>query len=82
VPASGRGTIYSFTRVHTAHHPAFADRLPFTGGIVELEEGPRLFAPLVGDGSMAIGDPVVCMLQESEGRTFAAFRVTEPPKAG
>lgn len=75
-PASGSGTIYSFTRVHIAHHPAFADRLPFCGGIVELAEGPRLFAPLIGDGPISVGAPAIFEWQQVGGRGFAAFRVS------
>ena len=74
LPASGEGTIYSFTRLHTAHHPAFADRLPVCSGIVELAEGPRLFAPLLGEGPFAIGARVRLELQRVGDRAVAAFR--------
>jgi len=73
--ASGRATLYSFTRVHIAHHPAFADRLPVCGGIVELEEGPRLFAPLSGEGALCIGAELVVELIPSGGRMIAGFRL-------
>lgn len=74
-PASGGGTIYSFTRLHIAHHPAFADRLPVCGGIVELEEGPRLFAPLLGEQTPAIGAEVELELLPVDDRMIAAFRM-------
>lgn len=74
-PASGGGVIYSFTKLHTAHHPAFADRLPVCGGIVELDEGPRLFAPLFGEESLAIGARVLVELLPVEDRKIAAFRL-------
>jgi uncharacterized OB-fold protein len=74
-PASGGGTIYSFTRVHIAHHPAFADRLPVCGGIVELDEGPRLFAPLLGDGIPVVGAKVRIEMIPVEERAVAAFRL-------
>lgn len=77
VPATGRGTIYSFTRVHTAHHPAFADHLPVCGGIVELAEGPRLFAPLLGGGPWMIGAPVRLQLLRVGDRAVAAFRLEQ-----
>jgi uncharacterized OB-fold protein len=77
--ASGVGTIYSFTRTHIAHHPAFADRLPFCGGIVELEEGPRLFAPLIGNGPFAMGAAVMFDREQAGNRGFAAFRLTDVP---
>lgn len=77
--ASGDGVIYSFTRTHIAHHPAFADRLPFSGGIVELAEGPRLFAPLLGAGPFAIDAPVTLELLRDNGRGYAAFRLSDAP---
>lgn len=75
-PASGDGTVHSVTQVHIAHHPAFLDHLPWCGGIVELDEGPRLFAPLLGGTAFAIGDRVKLQLLPMEGRQAAAFRHT------
>src|SRR5262249_7066177 len=62
VTASGDGTIYSYTVVHQAFGP-FAGAVPFVVGLVELAEGVRMLARIVGaDGGMpdvvAIGDPV------------------------
>lgn len=76
--ASGGGTVYSFTRLHIAHHPAFADRLPVCGGIVELDEGPRLFAPLLGEGRAAVGTRVRFELLPVGDRAVAAFRLIAP----
>jgi len=39
VPASGRGTLYSYTVMRTA--------TPYVPAMVELEEGPRVFTNLV-----------------------------------
>jgi uncharacterized OB-fold protein len=46
VPASGAGTVYSFTVVHRAPHPAFA--APYVVALVRLAEGPVLLTRLVG----------------------------------
>jgi uncharacterized protein len=73
VNATGEGTIHSFTRMHIAHHQAFAERLPVAAGIVELAEGPRLFAPLLGGEAFAIGMPVQLVIQTYDGRGLAAF---------
>ncbi|MDB5671675.1 MAG: hypothetical protein JWO25_2634 [Alphaproteobacteria bacterium] len=51
-PASGRGTIHSFTRIHIAYHQAFADLVPYWTGLIELEEGPRLFGRLLCDAGV------------------------------
>lgn len=46
-PASGRGTVYTFSTV-TANPPStFLDALPYTIAIVALEEGPRFLTRLV-----------------------------------
>jgi uncharacterized OB-fold protein len=72
--ASGNGTIYSLSRTHNSHHPAFEDLVPFTGGIVELAEGARLFAPLLGAGPFRIGQAVTLVLLPVGERQVAGFR--------
>ena len=46
--ACGRGRISTFTRVHKAWFPAFADETPYNVVQVELDEGPRLTSHVVG----------------------------------
>jgi len=46
VPASGRGTLYSFVVNHRAPRK-FPVAPPFVVGLVQLEEGPRLMARIV-----------------------------------
>jgi uncharacterized OB-fold protein len=59
-PASGRGAISTFTVVHQEWFPAFRTEIPYNVVQVELEEGPRLTANLVGspNEALAIGKPV------------------------
>ena len=47
-PASGRGTIHSYSVVYRAPGPAFKDGTPYTVILVELEEGPRMISSLTG----------------------------------
>jgi uncharacterized OB-fold protein len=56
---SGKGKIYSFTEV-TAGPAGFELEAPYVLAIVELDEGPRLTAQVVGVGEkdVAIGSPV------------------------
>src|SRR5690606_15251650 len=75
-PASGIDLIYSITRLHIAHHPAFADQLPCCGSIAQLAERPRLFAPLLGEEPISVGAPAIFEWQQIDGRGFAAFRVS------
>ncbi len=69
VPASGRGTVYSFSVAQRGNGP-WRDRAPFVIAYVELEEGPRVMTNLVGvdPDSVGIGDPVTAVF-ESAGDT-------------
>lgn len=44
--AGGEAELVSWTVVHRAPHPAFAELVPYLVGIVELAEGPWLHARL------------------------------------
>jgi uncharacterized protein len=46
VTATGKGKIYSYTVAHQAYGP-FADGVPFTIALVELEEGVRVMTHIV-----------------------------------
>lgn len=67
-PASGRAQLVSWVTYRQAVHPAFAERLPYTVGVVELEEGPRLIAGLDVEAS---GDP-------GSGGTDVGLRIDQP----
>jgi hypothetical protein len=62
VPVSGRGHIFSWTVTHQALDPAF--EVPYAVVVVELEEGPRLVASLVGlePAALRLDMPVVVEL--------------------
>jgi uncharacterized OB-fold protein len=55
-----RGTLYSFTTQHRAAHPSFADSVPYSLGLVDLEEGIRVFASIDGiaPDDLKVGMPV------------------------
>jgi len=48
VPISGKGTVYSWTVVHHPVDPRLANEVPFVVALVELEEGIRVGARLIG----------------------------------
>jgi uncharacterized OB-fold protein len=75
--ASGRGEVYSFSEVHRAPSPVFAASVPYTVGIVALEEGVHLFTRLIADpGPVAIGAPAqVDFLVLEGGAMLPVFRV-------
>ena len=45
-PASGRGTVHSFSVVYRAPGPAFKQDTPYAVLLVELAEGPRMISSL------------------------------------
>jgi uncharacterized OB-fold protein len=47
-PVSGRGTVTTFVIVHKRYFVSFAADLPYNVVQVQLDEGPRLTANLVG----------------------------------
>jgi hypothetical protein len=59
-PASGRGQLSTWTVVHKAWFPAFEADIPYNVVQVELAEGPRLTANVVGipNGELKVGQPV------------------------
>jgi uncharacterized OB-fold protein len=48
VRCGGGATLRSAVTFHQLYHPAFADVLPYTVGIVELDEGPCMYATVRG----------------------------------
>lgn len=56
--ASGRGTIYTYTVVHSYAPSGFADSVPYVLAIVELEEGVRMMCNVINCRE----DQVVCGL--------------------
>jgi len=75
VESSGRGTVFSYVVVHHPQVPGFDYPLPI--GLVELEEGTRLVADLLGvsPGDVWIGMPVDCeLVAVDEGLTLPMFR--------
>ncbi len=76
VPAAGTGVLASYTVVHRAPHPAY--RVPYTIGIVELDEGPWLYARIRGDHS-AVGVRVRATFRHpDEGESYPVFETVSP----
>ena len=76
-PASGRGTVSTWTVVHKEWFPAFAADIPYNVVQVELEEGPRLTAKVVGlaNDRLRVGLSVMIDFDEArEGITLPRFR--------
>jgi len=69
---SGRGSVYSYTTMHSAPS-GFEESLPYTIALVKLDEGPTVTAQLtdLGEKEVAIGMPVEMVtrrIKEDEGK--------------
>ena len=76
--SSGRGTIFSWTVIHRALHPGFAEALPYAAVVVELEEGVRLVSHVsnLSLDELKLGTPVEVFFEEvTEEVTLHKFRV-------
>ncbi len=47
MPASGRGTVYTFSVVRHAFRRAWEPLVPYVVGVIELAEGPRVISNVV-----------------------------------
>jgi 3-oxo-4,17-pregnadiene-20-carboxyl-CoA hydratase alpha subunit len=79
VDASGRGTVYSFVVNHYPQVPAFD--YPLAVGLIELEEGTRLVADVIGvePSEIRVGMPVeVEWVDHDPDLSLPAFRPSRP----
>jgi len=75
--SGGRGTVFTWTEVVRALHPAFADATPYAPVVVEMEEGVRLLSRVVdcAPDELAIGMAVEVEFQKvSDALTLPVFR--------
>jgi uncharacterized OB-fold protein len=75
-PASGRGTVYSFTIVRRGLG-AWQAVAPYVIAYVELEEGPRVMTNIVGcdQASVRVAMPVEIVFDDTgEGNALYRFR--------
>lgn len=62
VPAEG--TLWSFAVYHRALDPAFADEIPYTVGLIELDAGPKMYGRLATEGdAVQIGQRVTALFR-------------------
>jgi uncharacterized OB-fold protein len=66
IESKGQGVIQSFSIVHRAPLPVFGTSGPYVIALVDLDEGPRMFANVIGDGAheVSIGDRVTVVFEE------------------
>lgn len=75
--SAGQGRIYSFVVYHRVYHPAFEQDVPYAVAIVEIDEGPRLLANILGTPPDAIRCDmrVRVMFEERGDYTIPQFAV-------
>ncbi|WP_151448722.1 Zn-ribbon domain-containing OB-fold protein [Lacisediminimonas profundi] len=77
IQASGRGTVHSYSVIRRASDPEFSDRVPYVVALIDLEEGPRMMANILGDDALdiRIGHQVaVCFEERAGGAKVPQFR--------
>jgi uncharacterized OB-fold protein len=75
--ASGRGTLYTFAIMHQVMNPGFASSVPYNVAQIDLEEGVRMVANVVGIANdlLRIGMKVEAVFEPvSETVTLPKFR--------
>jgi uncharacterized protein len=65
VPATGAGTLYTYSTVYVNDLAPFKERLPYVAAIVELAEGPRLMTTIEGadPDDLRVGMPVTAVFR-------------------
>ncbi|MPZ42299.1 MAG: hypothetical protein GEV05_02645 [Betaproteobacteria bacterium] len=74
--ASGEGTVYTYTVMQRAPQPQWLARVPYVVALVDLAEGPRMMANIVGDDALgvAIGERVHVCFEDRDGAALPQFR--------
>lgn len=77
IQASGHGKVHSFTVIRRAPLPAFVGRVPYVVALIDLDEGPRMMANILGDDALQtrIGDQVeACFEERGAGAKIPQFK--------
>ena len=76
--SSGAGTVYSYTVMQRAPSPEFAKHVPYVIALIDLAEGPRVMANIIGDGALAtaVGDRVTVCYEDRGDWKVPQFRKT------
>lgn len=77
IQSSGRGIVHSYTVIRRTPMEAFRSRIPYIVALIDLEEGPRMMANVIGETALEtkIGDLVeVCFEDRQDGAKVPQFR--------
>ncbi len=82
--SSGRGTVFTWTTIARALHPAFQTDTPYAAVVIEMQEGVRLVSHVIdcSPGELQIGMPVEVVFEDVTGEvTLPTFRRAEKRSA-
>jgi uncharacterized protein len=82
VPASGKGSLYTYTIMHHAYTPDMQGKTPYLVGVVKLDEGPFFHSNVIdcAPDLAAIEMPLeAVMVKHSSGLTLPVFRPRAEP---
>jgi uncharacterized OB-fold protein len=80
VESKGMGSVHSFTIIRRAPMAAFAPRVPYVVALIELDEGPRMMANVLGAQALSIriGDRVKVTFEDrGDGALVPQFMPVE-----
>jgi uncharacterized OB-fold protein len=75
VPASGRGTLYTFSVILRNPPSDFTEELPYALAVVRLDEGPKLLTRVVDTDleTLECDTPVRCVFVRRDGKPLPCF---------
>ena len=73
---SGQGKVWSWVVFHQAFYPGYADDVPYNTAIIELAEGPKMHANVIGckNEEIYIGMPVEVTFEKVEDAILPKFK--------
>lgn len=76
--ASGDGVVYTFTVLHSTPVGAYVEAVPYVLAVVELVEGPRMMANVVGcdPTDVEVGSEVSVTFERREGQALPQFELS------
>ena len=77
VPASGRGSVYTFAVVRQALGRGWEEKVPYVVAVIELDEGPRFLSNVINvdPDAVEIGMPVeVVYVERADAATLPLFQ--------
>jgi uncharacterized OB-fold protein len=76
-PVSGRGTLWSWVRMHKRYIPGFEP--PYIVCLVQLDEGPRMIATVPDDvaGRLECDQPVTAYFEKDSDQVRVLFRPSQ-----